>query len=263
MDSLDEEYGDQLSTRETELKDMKQKQEETNATLAGARKDLEKRQEQSQHLAEAQQKVRQLNQALENGWTELNTLLRTDKATLDRKDVLQLDVDQDIDAAFAVTKEEGRTTTNARLAVMKLRARVDAYVLNNDALKVYADGLRAETAEKEIQCKRLIAACCNLPMDKIDELVEPLTMAIESDPPDLDLARVIGFMEKIRRQGTFPEAPGPAAPAAALSANPSDISLKVTSPSSQTSHDRSDGNQNTTLDNHIRSSSRPPETNSP
>ncbi|CEJ04005.1 hypothetical protein RMCBS344292_17975 [Rhizopus microsporus] len=59
--------------------------------------------------------------------------------------------------------------------------------------------------EKEMQCKRLIAACCNLPIEKIDDLVEPLTLAIESDPPDLDLARVIGFMDKVKRQGAFTE----------------------------------------------------------
>jgi hypothetical protein len=255
VDSLDEEYGDQLSNRETELKAMKQKLEETNSTLAGAKLDLEKRQEQSQHLAEAQQKVRHLKLALENGWNDLSKLQQTEKTAEERNEVLMMDVDQeDIDATFDVAKEDQGSIANAKLAVMKLQARVDAYVLNNDYLKAYADGLRAETAEKEIQCKRLIAACCNLPMDKIDELVEPLTLAIESDPPDLDLARVIGFMEKIRRQGTFPDATGPGTPTATSSANPPE----VTSPSSKTSHDRLHGNQAATPDSHIRSSSQPP-----
>ncbi|KAI8332683.1 hypothetical protein BC941DRAFT_402390 [Chlamydoabsidia padenii] len=192
VDALDEEYGDQLSNRETQLKELQQKLEETNVKLEEAKKDLETRQEEHQHLAEAQQKVRHLTQALEDGWHELGQL--TDK--VDRNIVLQLD--QDIDLSFNIQDEDDH--------VMKLKARIDAYTRNNDTLKIYADKLRAETAEKEMQCKRLIAACCNLPIDKIDELVEPLTLAIESDPPDLDLGRVIGFMEKIRRQGTFPDA---------------------------------------------------------
>ncbi|CAO3638044.1 unnamed protein product [Cunninghamella echinulata] len=56
-----------------------------------------------------------------------------------------------------------------------------------------------KAVEKELECKRLIAACCHLPIDTIDEFIEPLTLAIENDPPDMDFTRVIGFMEKLRQ----------------------------------------------------------------
>lgn len=56
-----------------------------------------------------------------------------------------------------------------------------------------------KAVEKELGCKRLIAACCHLPIDTIDEFIEPLTLAIENDPPDMDFTRVIGFMEKLRQ----------------------------------------------------------------
>jgi chromosome segregation ATPase len=57
----------------------------------------------------------------------------------------------------------------------------------------------ADLLVREMGCKRLIAACCNLPLDKVDEFIEPLTIAVENDPPDMDFARVIGFMEKLRQ----------------------------------------------------------------
>lgn len=183
--------------------------DKTAQDLESARKELEKRQEQSQLLAESQQKVRNLNQALETGWSELEMLMQKKNQPLSKEDVLKFDIDQDIDSSFDVKttaneEEKMEGQQDYKNHILLLKARIGAYTLNNNALKTYLDGLRAETAEKELQCKRLIAACCNLSIDKIDDLVEPLTLAIESDPPDLDLARVIGFMEKIRRQGAFP-----------------------------------------------------------
>ncbi|CAO3619402.1 unnamed protein product [Cunninghamella echinulata] len=208
VDALDEEYGVQLNEREEKLRELQDKLDKTTQELEAARKELEKRQEQSQLLAESQQKIRNLSQSLETGWAELEMLMKNNNQQLNKDEVLQFDVDQDIDSLFdikseqqGVKLEEGQASKNH---ILLLKARIGAYTLNNNALKTYLDGLRAETAEKELQCKRLIAACCNLSIDKIDDLVEPLTLAIESDPPDLDLARVIGFMEKIRRQGAFP-----------------------------------------------------------
>ncbi|KAI8067947.1 hypothetical protein BC940DRAFT_333169 [Gongronella butleri] len=212
VDALDQEYGGMLQEREQQLKDVQETLDKTNLELESTRKDLEKRQEESQLLAEGQQKVRNLQQALDASWADLEALLRKNNEVLDKQVVLGFDVDKDIDAELDAPQPSA--DEDKEKYMMQLKARVLAYTVNNDTLQTYLDELRAETAEKELQCKRLIAACCNLPMDKIDDLVEPLTLAIESDPPDLDLARVIGFMEKIRRQGAFPEGhPPPSATA--------------------------------------------------
>ncbi|CAO3587300.1 unnamed protein product [Absidia cylindrospora] len=264
VDALDEEYGDQLTKREAQLKETEAKLETTNQALETARKDLERRQEQSQLLAEGQQKVRNLKQALDTGWNELGALLQKDNQPLDKTAVLQFDVNQDIDAMFSVDVDGG----NDKDIMAKLNARVAAYTLNNDALQTHVNELHAETAEKETQCKRLIAACCNLPVDKIDELVEPLTLAIESDPPDLDLARVIGFMEKIRRQGAFPDGTSPSPtteplvhppyppppPPPAAAAAPANTANSA----HHASHDASTRNSNNVATtSHIRTSTQP------
>lgn len=127
-------------------------------------------------------------------------------------DTENIDEDEDIDALFNVpelvipqdaTEEQKKKKLDAY--IKNVQAKVKAYTANDQELQDEIKKLEDQFYEKEMQCKRLIAACCNLPIDKIDELVEPLTLAIESDPPDLDLARVIGFMDKIRRQGAFAE----------------------------------------------------------
>ncbi|ORX61521.1 apses-domain-containing protein [Hesseltinella vesiculosa] len=232
VDALDQEYGGQLQDREKQLKEVQETLNKTNAELESTRKDLEKRQEESQLLAEGQQKVRNLHQAIEAGWVDLEQLVTKNNDSFDKQAVLDFDVDKDIDAALDVLPPTTDDTDANGKYLTDLKARVLAYSVNNDSLKKYLNELRAETAEKELQCKRLIAACCNLSIDKIDDLVEPLTLAIESDPPDLDLARVIGFMEKIRRQGAFPESPLPptSSSAAPLSSLVDHSSASIMSP---------------------------------
>lgn len=213
VDALDDEYGAQLTAKEQELQSV---QEEVNAVvreLETTRKGLETRQAQSQRLSEAQQKTRNIEAALDAGWKQLESIItKSGKSMPRREDIENIDENEDIDGLFNVpelhvpddaSEEEKKKKLDEY--IRNIQAKVRAYRTNDDALRNEIEKLQNDYVAKEMECKRLIAACCNLPIDKIDDLVEPLTLAIESDPPDLDLARVIGFMDKIRRQGAFAE----------------------------------------------------------
>ncbi|GAN08259.1 apses-domain-containing protein [Mucor ambiguus] len=213
VDALDDEYGVQLTAKEQELQSV---QEEVNAVvreLETTRKGLETRQAQSQRLSEAQQKTRNIEAALDAGWKQLESIItKSGKSMPQREDIENIDENEDIDGLFNVpelhvpddaTEEEKKRKLDEY--IRNIQAKVKAYRTNDEALRNEIEKLQNDYVTKEMECKRLIAACCNLPIDKIDDLVEPLTLAIESDPPDLDLARVIGFMDKIRRQGAFAE----------------------------------------------------------
>ncbi|KAI8147016.1 hypothetical protein BJV82DRAFT_508895 [Fennellomyces sp. T-0311] len=203
VDALDEEYGTQLSQRDQELKTIQEELEAATKELESTRKALEAKQTQSQQLVEAQQKIRNLQTALQGEWDGISTVPANNTTAID-----EIDEKQDIDELFSVRPENNESlsrTQQLERQITLLESRIAGYTQNDQHLRSELEGLKAQSAEKELQCKRLIAACCNLPIEKIDDLVEPLTLAIESDPPDLDLARVIGFMEKIRRQGAFSE----------------------------------------------------------
>ncbi|KAL0145733.1 apses-type HTH transcription regulator [Mucor lusitanicus] len=213
VDALDDEYGAQLTAKEQELQSV---QDEVNAVvreLESTRKGLETRQAQSQRLSEAQQKTRNIEAALDAGWKQLESIItKSGKSMPRREDIENIDENEDIDGLFNVpelhvpddaTEEEKKKKLDEY--IRNIQAKVKAYRTNDEALRNEIEKLQNDYVAKETECKRLIAACCNLPIDKIDDLVEPLTLAIESDPPDLDLARVIGFMDKIRRQGAFAE----------------------------------------------------------
>ncbi|KAI9328025.1 hypothetical protein DFJ73DRAFT_129880 [Zopfochytrium polystomum] len=49
---------------------------------------------------------------------------------------------------------------------------------------------------QELLCRKIIAACCNVSLDSVDDLLDPLLAAVESDDVDLDLGSVSDFMSK-------------------------------------------------------------------
>lgn len=213
VDALDDEYGGQLTIKEQELQSVQESLDAVTQELESTRKGLEERQAQSQKLSEAQQKTKNIENALQIGWNHLESVMaRADKPMPSLREIESMSENEDIDAIFdapecvfpeTATEEEKKKQLEAY--VKDIQAKVKAYTANDQELQKEIKELEDQFVEKEMQCKRLIAACCNLPIEKIDDLVEPLTLAIESDPPDLDLARVIGFMDKIRRQGAFTE----------------------------------------------------------
>lgn len=58
--------------------------------------------------------------------------------------------------------------------------------------------LRTSSTQHEKFCKRIISACCNVPLANVEELLQPLLDAVESEAFDSDLRLVTGFMESIR-----------------------------------------------------------------
>lgn len=96
----------------------------------------------------------------------------------------------------------GLLTREQRLErqVRLLQARVAAYVKNDVELRAQVATLRSHSTERELQCKKLIATCCNIQLEQVDELLQPLMQAVESDGRDLDLSRVAGFMTKVKQQ---------------------------------------------------------------
>jgi chromosome segregation ATPase len=61
--------------------------------------------------------------------------------------------------------------------------------------------LRGTIGSHELSCKKIIAACCNVPLQHIDELLQPLLEALESDDFNLDMRLISGFLSRIRAEG--------------------------------------------------------------
>ncbi|KAI9106311.1 hypothetical protein DFS34DRAFT_58620 [Phlyctochytrium arcticum] len=70
--------------------------------------------------------------------------------------------------------------------------------------------LKSTSGQSELGCKKIIAACCKVPVENVDELLTPLLQAVETDK-EVDMRAVAGFMMDVkRREGAI----GSVAPAA-------------------------------------------------
>ncbi|GBE86449.1 Start control protein [Sparassis crispa] len=58
--------------------------------------------------------------------------------------------------------------------------------------------LQGASAEKEFQCKKIVALCTGVSIDKIEEMLDGLVVAVESEAQVIDIGRVSGFMQKVR-----------------------------------------------------------------
>ncbi|KAJ3030776.1 transcriptional regulator swi6 [Rhizophlyctis rosea] len=62
--------------------------------------------------------------------------------------------------------------------------------------------LRSKSTEQEMRCKRIIAACCEVEVGEVDELLGPLMKAVEADREvGVDVRDVAGFLGRIRCVG--------------------------------------------------------------
>ncbi|TPX64730.1 hypothetical protein SpCBS45565_g05658 [Spizellomyces sp. 'palustris'] len=59
--------------------------------------------------------------------------------------------------------------------------------------------LKSTSGKSELGCKKIIAACCNVPVESVDELLNPLLQAVESDK-EVDMSAVAGFMMDVKRR---------------------------------------------------------------
>lgn len=78
-----------------------------------------------------------------------------------------------------------------------LQARVRAYRKNQAELERTSGELRGRSTDLEHKFRRVIALSTGVAEDKVDELLEGLVQAVESDSGEVDINRVAGFLRKL------------------------------------------------------------------
>lgn len=178
---MEDQYQEQLRQRDIESFQTKKEMNMLRYQLNEAQRRLEL--PVSMQLAEAQKKIHEL---------ELQKVMCDD-----------LVIGGEMKAEQDSTEDE-KSTKERKLEkkVKLLQNQIESSTKTIEKLKLELELSNIKAKQKEMEYRRLIAASCNLPIEKVDGLIGPLTLAIESDPPDLDMARVIGFMERLRRPNT-------------------------------------------------------------
>ncbi|KAF9926068.1 transcriptional regulator swi6 [Linnemannia zychae] len=213
VDELDLEFSQEIMARQGQLKETQSLLRNATRELTETRRSIIEYKAQAQQVAEAQQKISNLSISL----AEEIQRTRNQKGYSNKQRVMGEDIDQlfNVRKPSTSTVADGTTATVAvdggeqslktREKIVEddlilLRSRVYAYQKNDEELAAELAEAKSKTSANELLCKKVIAICCNIPLDKVDEMLVPLTLAVESDGASLDLSRVAGFMSRVKQQ---------------------------------------------------------------
>lgn len=75
-----------------------------------------------------------------------------------------------VDISFSVDSEPPLPTTDSVATLIKLRRMKAWHMRMEELVKSRLKGMQGATAEKEYQCKKIVALCTGLPLDKVEEV---------------------------------------------------------------------------------------------
>ncbi|KAF9240652.1 hypothetical protein BU15DRAFT_87558 [Melanogaster broomeanus] len=99
---------------------------------------------------------------------------------------------------FNVEIEPPIPTTDDVASLMRLRRLKIWQLRMEELMETRLRSLQGASAEKEYQCKKVVALCTGIPIDRVEDMLENLVIAMESEAQVVDIVRVSGFMQKVR-----------------------------------------------------------------
>ncbi|ORX88771.1 apses-domain-containing protein [Basidiobolus meristosporus CBS 931.73] len=208
---LETAFTTEINSKKQELIDAKKQLQTATKELSEARKKIDQLQHQVQEFEETQSKMTYLEKAIHKEAERIQPL----KKQLANINELKPKIEP-VPAQFNFPRTP-ETPSNVRDRIHQaesglsyeqqlereighLRSRLAAYAKNDAELRHEVDEMRHRSTEKEQQCKKLIAACCGVPVTEVDTLLGSLIKAIESDQ-EVDLQMIGRFMADVRKEG--------------------------------------------------------------
>ncbi len=230
IQNLSSEFQGEIKTKQDAL-------DVTQAHLRAATRELSEQRKQIQawqarcgELDQINQRVRNVERALVDeeqfDWTGRTELDGSDARTAAGPSVpvprhglsTMVGVAGAVDISFSVDSEPPLPTTDSPATLVRLRRLKAWHMRMEDLVRARLQSLQGATAEKEFQCKKIVALCTGLPIDKVEDvsgrllrrsmvhdpdlvflvqMLENLLIAVESEAQIVDLGRVSGFMQKV------------------------------------------------------------------
>ncbi|PFH51766.1 hypothetical protein AMATHDRAFT_141694 [Amanita thiersii Skay4041] len=107
-----------------------------------------------------------------------------------------------VDISFNLEPEPPVPTADTVASLIRLRRLKMWHMRTEQLVQERLLSLQGASAEKEYQCKKIVSLCTGIPIDKVEELLENLLIAVESDAQVVDIGRVSGFMQKVKENLT-------------------------------------------------------------
>ncbi|CAB5361913.1 unnamed protein product [Rhizophagus irregularis] len=125
-------------------------------------------------------------------------LLSTETASIEQNKLPEIIITPPNDALVQTQPTAHTTDEMIDGEIRSLQAQITAYIRDQELLKQEIEALAASTDRSEMQYKGIIASCCKLDIDKVDDFVESIISAIENDSNELNRDHIGAFMNKVR-----------------------------------------------------------------
>ncbi|GJE91186.1 apses-domain-containing protein [Phanerochaete sordida] len=177
--------------------------------LSEQRKQISSVQSQCAELDLINQRIRNLEKALEEedkfDWTGRTELDGSDAGPvaglafrLRGPGSTMAGLDGSVDLSFSLDSEPAVPSTDSAQSLIRLRRLNMWHTRVEKLVEQRLSKLQGASAEKEFLCKKIVALCTGVPIDKVEDLLENLVIAVESESQVIDIGRVSGFMQKVR-----------------------------------------------------------------
>lgn len=200
----------------TEIKAKQDNLDVTQAHLRAATRELSEQRKQIQiwqshcaDLDQAHQRIRNVEKAITDednfDWTGRTDLLGNDGCETAGpafrwrgSSSTMIGVAGSMDIPFNVEVDPPVPTTDSQATLIRLQRSKAWHLRMEELMEARLRSLQGASAEKEYQCKKIVALCTGIPIDKVEDMLEHLVIAMESEAQVVDIVRVSGFMQKVR-----------------------------------------------------------------
>ncbi|CCH43882.1 putative regulatory protein [Wickerhamomyces ciferrii] len=204
LQRLDTDFKSEINTKQEQIDELHSKLRESTLKLSKSRQNLETLKQSEIKLNELKQKISNLDKATQE---EEQKFL---SQTTDLGSVSNHDIDFDADEPFRVwpifekLKQDPNQQVDPRSINLQeippsvvLKARITAYKENENILNKVIENLRSNSDKLEDKFRRVVALCTGVEEDTIDSILDGLVQAVESDPDEVDMGRVVGFLRRV------------------------------------------------------------------
>lgn len=98
---------------------------------------------------------------------------------------------------LVINSPDRQTLANTLPPAHVLRARVNAYKANNQDLEESVRDLQSKSSELAGKYRQVISLCTGVPEASVDNVLDNLLRAVDSEQDDVELARVREFLQRV------------------------------------------------------------------
>jgi regulatory protein SWI6 len=202
LSQTEKEFSSEMAAKQSIIDSIHVQLRESSAHLGEERRRLERLQQRAKEREERKQKIANLRRAAEEEHFRLSQMQQQEGQLSNGIMEMQMG---DADKTFSPLPPNLSPTAlihDQRLAASlpsnsALRARVNAYIANNDKLDEEVRDQKSKSRDLEGKYRRIISLCTHVDEDKIDSVLDNLFRAVDSEHGDVELGRVRDFLQKV------------------------------------------------------------------